>query len=176
MLQYENAVWKGFWQWCLFLLSVLLAGLLSIIPQINRCYPYVAALWVAICNFVPPPADGFIFIVLLSWTASGSTKQWVIHQCIQLKLKILFKSRPGAWKQSSYDDWSSSYTQEQQASFTSAYAEIKYVSHDTEHFRHLDVRCLHSEFLGKLLTDLGTGPLWHHFHAHSHSSALTLRV
>ena len=54
---------------------------------------------------------------------------------------------------------------------TAAYSDMKYVSHDTHHFRCLDVFCLHSKFLVRmLLTDLGNGSLWHNFHAHSHSS------
>lgn len=47
----------------------------------------------------------------------------------------------------------SSYIQEQHISFTSAYSEKTYVIHDTQHFRCLDVCCLHSEFLGNSAPD-----------------------
>lgn len=57
------------------------------------------------------------------------------------------------WLEITTKMWETAVLQEQQHQLTTAASEVKYVSHDTQHFRCLDVLYLHSEFLSKIAPD-----------------------
>lgn len=62
---------------------------------------------------------------------------------------------PGTWRCKMTDQWCE-FLQARGTTnpIIAASSEIKCVSHDTQHFRCLDVRCLHLEYLGK------SAPVW----------------